>query len=341
MIRDLLEKNLNRADYQKIKTDLEQLSMFYKIENDDMYVVDVIDDTGNFLNQPYMASNLVNRSADFFAQKGQYNVMVIAVVITDNINESKSMLVGSDINYWIIDQSNMRLVIYQDQINRFSNLEDIVNITLRGKKVQYDFSLGIVTIILIVINSIIFFIPEVFSQMSQDTIYKYGALIVYEKNDMSQVYRLFTSVFLHFNFTHLLNNMAVLLYLGSSCEKLLGKWKYLVMYLVSGIGANIISTYWYRYIGEINIMSVGASGAIFGVVGALAFIVVRCKGKVGNINARNLAFLIIVTLYHGFWSAEVNNSAHIGGLAVGFFVTALLFKRKDNPKFNTIELRTH
>ena len=77
------------------------------------------------------------------------------------------------------------------------------------------------------------------------------------------------------------------------------------------------------------VVSAGASGAIFGVIGALLYVAVRNRGRIGNISGRGILFMVVVSLYYGFTSGGVDNLAHIGGLVSGFLLGVLLYwKRK-------------
>ena len=80
-----------------------------------------------------------------------------------------------------------------------------------------------------------------------------------------EYYRLFTSLFLHFGISHLLNNMVLLWALGSIFEKEAGKIRFLFCYFISGIGGNLLSLYW-NTMHDRQIVSAGASGAIFGLM---------------------------------------------------------------------------
>ena len=98
------------------------------------------------------------------------------------------------------------------------------------------------TLTLIIINIVVFLMVE-FTGLSQDTLHMldwgaaYTPLIV----EKGEVYRLFTSMFLHFGIEHLLNNMLVLFVLGSRLERVIGKWRFLFIYLAGGLLGNIIS----------------------------------------------------------------------------------------------------
>ena len=75
-------------------------------------------------------------------------------------------------------------------------------------------------------------------------------------------------------------------------------------------------------------VSAGASGAVFAVIGALIYIVIRNRGYIENFTARQLLILAALSLYHGVTSAGVDNAAHFGGLLCGFVLCVLLYHRR-------------
>lgn len=142
-----------------------------------------------------------------------------------------------------------------------------------------------------------------------------------------EYYRLLTCMFLHFGIRHLGNNMLVLFFVGDCLERSIGKIKYLLIYLLGGIGANIFSLGMEVYRQE-SVVSAGASGAVFAVIGALLYIVIRNRGRIENFTTRQLMILAALSLYHGVTSAGVDNAAHFGGLVCGFSLCVLLYRRR-------------
>ena len=105
---------------------------------------------------------------------------------------------------------------------------------------------------LIIINIILFLIPDFFGFLiSGDVLLEKGTVIPLLVTEGGEYYRLFTSIFLHFNIRHLLNNMLVLFVLGEKLENCLGHVKYLLFYILCGIGANLISLQFYLKSGEL------------------------------------------------------------------------------------------
>lgn len=143
-------------------------------------------------------------------------------------------------------------------------------------------------------------------------------------------YRIFTSMFMHFGFAHLMNNMVMLLFLGDALEGAIGKWRYLIIYLGGGILGNLLSLYMDCRMGTISEMAVsaGASGAVFAVIGGIFIVLLRGRKQIQDMTVSRVVFLIILTLYHGFQSAGVDNAAHLGGVLGGMFLTLILFRKK-------------
>lgn len=187
----------------------------------------------------------------------------------------------------------------------------------------------IVTYILIGINVLVFFLMYIFGNGSTNimTLIKFGAnypaLI-----KIGEYYRLITSAFIHIGIIHLLCNMYILYIIGSQIESFLGKTKYIIVYLASAILGNLLSM---LFIG--NTVSAGASGAIFGLFGALLYFGYHYRIYLGNVIRSQIIPLIIFNLLLGFVIKGVDIYAHIGGLVGGLLTTmALGIKHKSTKQ---------
>lgn len=189
------------------------------------------------------------------------------------------------------------------------------------------------TIALIVLNAAVFIFLS-FGGMAEDAYYmlQNGAMYVPLLKE-GEYYRLFTSIFLHFGFSHLVNNMLMLGVMGWQLELVLGKLKFLLLYFAAGLCGNLLSAFAEIRTGEYAV-SAGASGAIFGIIGALLYIALRNHGRIGTVSGQGILLMIALTLYYGFTSSGVDNFAHIGGLAAGFLLSVLLYRKKD-PEFGS------
>ena len=128
--------------------------------------------------------------------------------------------------------------------------------------------------------------------------------------------------------------MLVLAFIGDNLERALGKVKYLVLYLAAGIGSSAVSAVWSMFKDEYSV-SGGASGAIFGVVGALLVIVIKNRGQLEDLSSRQLMFFAGFSIYHGVTSAGIDNMAHISGFLIGALLGGLLYRRKRYWKQNS------
>ena len=140
-----------------------------------------------------------------------------------------------------------------------------------------------------------------------------------------EYWRLLTSVFLHSGLYHLGSNLIAQVFLGNAVERNLGHIKYLILYIVSGVGGNIISVLYDRAQG-VNTYSVGASGAVFGVMGALIVLIIKGRKKLrtGSSMLVRAGFAVFYAVYAGFRTPYTDNAAHLGGLAFGIALGVLL-----------------
>ena len=180
---------------------------------------------------------------------------------------------------------------------------------------------------IVVLNVAYFIVLELGgSSLNADYMVQMGAVYPPAILEGHEYYRLLTSVFMHFGISHLFNNMLVLVFLGDNLERALGHINYLLFYLLAGIGSSLVSVFYYAEVGR-NVVSAGASGAIFGVVGGLICIVAMNRGRLEDLTSRQLIFLAALSLYHGFTSIGVSNVAHVSGLVLGLILGFILYPR--------------
>ena len=144
-----------------------------------------------------------------------------------------------------------------------------------------------------------------------------------------QAWRLVTSTFLHSGITHLALNMLSLYFLGSFAEVAFGRGRFLALYLVSGIAGGLAFLYFGQFGGSV----VGASGAIFGLLGGVFGFTIR-QGTFSTQNPiiRLLLILTALNLFLGATIPNVSNTAHVGGLVgglvYGFLLAPTVYSRK-------------
>ncbi|MCL2171204.1 MAG: rhomboid family intramembrane serine protease [Defluviitaleaceae bacterium] len=180
-----------------------------------------------------------------------------------------------------------------------------------------------------IVNILIFAIMEIYGSSNDiATLVRFGAIERGLVMTHGQYWRLLTPIFVHIGIMHLLFNLGSLLIFGTRAERYFGHVKFLIIYIITGVAGNIamIAT-------ADQTVGAGASGSIFGAIGAiLAFILVR-RQNIENLNATTMAILILVTFFAGFAAGTaagmpaIAHWAHFGGLTTGFGLGALLAGR--------------
>ena len=138
-----------------------------------------------------------------------------------------------------------------------------------------------------------------------------------------QYFRLVSCMFLHGGIVHVGVNMYSLYAIGPMVEKVYGKAKYIAIYFVSGICASILS-----YICSTSV-SIGASGAIFGLLGAVLVFAIKSKGKAGSGFIRSILSVIFINIFIGVALPNIDNFGHIGGLIGGMLIAFLVTFRAE------------
>lgn len=230
----------------------------------------------------------------------------------------------------IVEKTNRK----EDGLEYFIKVTDNINKKneKRNKIAEKIFSYKqpIVTYIIMAICIILFILMELSGgSTNSQTLLKYGAnLDVLVKN--GEYYRLFTCIFLHIGIMHLLCNMYSLYIIGREVENLFGKIKYIIIFILSGIFGSIMSLAFTH-----NTISAGASGAIFGLLGALLYFGMHYRTYLGEAIKRSIIPIIVVNLIIGFFAEGIDLAAHIGGL-VGGVLVAMMVGVPDKSKTKDI-----
>lgn len=148
-----------------------------------------------------------------------------------------------------------------------------------------------------------------------------------------EYWRLLTAVFLHANLVHVIMNTISLYFIGMAIELFYGKWRYLVIFVLAGLVGNIFTFFLMPPMS----LSIGASGGVFGIFGALgAFYLInrRALGRAFPRLVREWLFFLSINLIFGLAIPNINNIAHFGGLASGF-VLGLVLARKLRPRLQS------
>ena len=264
------------------------------------------------------------------------NTLNIFLNLGDNVHldeEEKniSSMKFSDINEILKDKNIVKVFpnIKNKLIKDKEGIDLIVNVTnnINEKTVEdnkvftkiFEPKKIIVTPILILLCVLVFISMYIWGNGSEDT----STLLMFGANfrvlvQEGEVWRLITSTFLHIGIIHLIVNMYSLYIIGRQLESLLGKFKFLIVYLGSGLLGSLLSVVVHSTI------SAGASGAIFGLLGSLLYFGYHYRLYLGNVLRTQVIPVIIVNLLIGFMLPGIDNFAHIGGLVGGYLLTMAL-----------------
>ncbi|MFA7412551.1 MAG: rhomboid family intramembrane serine protease [Tissierellaceae bacterium] len=174
-----------------------------------------------------------------------------------------------------------------------------------------------VTFILLAIMIVYFIFISVNGGTTKvEPLVKYGALYPPYILKYHQYYRFITAIFIHIGPVHILLNGYALYILGPQMERLMGPKRYLFFFLLSGLGGNM-ATFFFNFVS----VSAGASGSLFGIFGALLYIIHRHRDLISPPARKSILQLLIVNLLFTLALPGISTTAHLGGLLIGYILS--------------------
>lgn len=350
--------DLIKQDFKPFKLNIEdnltddtlQISLIKNIDNT-IYVVNLLN---TFEYDPSYCIKISNYNNNSFVRfQDNVNVIYINVFLCKNHLQNKNFIDSLDKNkihdfsniYWSLSFENDTPNMYfnKEQPNKIIGIEKILTSTNKNRSITKDNSLKNITKkafqdsplieknsvfnfynLIIIINTIIFFYIFLNSGINTETLLKNGAFYHHNIIQQKEYYRIFTCMFLHANFTHLFSNMATLYIFGRGLERTTSHSFFLLVYFISGIVANIIML----FIPSNSIM-VGASGCIFGVLGATMILSYIFKKSICNISFHSILTIVLINLFFSVSDPQISFSVHFIGFIVGIilgFIYTKIFK---------------
>lgn len=239
---------------------------------------------------------------------------------------------------WFVDYNDKRIISGENQPSVILNIHKIINNAFYDNENInglnfYQISQNaeykkenllkskdsFLTFIVLIINLIVFTIMELNGGSENiNNLIDFGALYPERVFKNGEIFRLFTNMFVHIGLAHIAANSLSLYILGTRSERYFGKALFLSIYILSGIGASVMSVLF------TNSISAGASGAIFGIMGAmLTHSIVRGK-SMGGFSAYFMVLFSLINIGAGFFMSGVDNAGHIGGFLTGC-ITAFIY----------------
>lgn len=349
-----ISEYLQGMGYEILPSNLPEFTVFYQFENSFVNVIHVIDYLPTLYITTDQYDHIKEQIKKVFKERGVSNIHLLTLILGEDAEKAKQ-LSREDAFSWFIDKNNQRLIIYENQAADFygikgkleywldSMAEDAMEQQIRfenaggqwkavenieknflttiGEKLSWQ-SLQrgpFVNYGIILMNIMVFTLCVLFGEI----MYTAGDLSARLVMEQGHYYRIFTSMFLHAGVDHLVSNMTILFFLGAIAEKHLGHLRYFLLYFIAGTGGAVFSMQFSYFAGDFT-PSVGASGAIFGMIGSLLCLVIMNKGSLEYITLGRIIFMIFYSLYSGIVGTGIDNAAHIGGLVTGFVTTIFL-----------------
>ena len=353
---DKIQSLLEKQGYLKIESNVPFVKLFVQYEMSSAKVIQVLDcvDEIPLTTEQYIV--FCDKSKEHIRERGYESIDFLTLIVTPWVSEARKFVINDD-HCWIVNSNTMALILYDNEPDDFYGLRQAIEsevaplnqepgpdreYTGAGYSGYYDdnprqeksFSQEFtpVNTALVLINVVVFFVMSFYGSTEDvEFMLGHGAMFAPAVLEDGQIYRFFTCMFLHFGFMHLAGNMVVLMFLGDNVERAVGKLKYILMYLLGGMFGSL-GSFLYALLYNRGIVSAGASGAIFAMIGALLWLVIRNKGKLEDMTTLRMCVLIAYALYNGITSENVDMAAHIFGLIGGFLAAVLLYRKNDRSK---------
>ena len=339
-----IENVLNEYGYRKIQLNVSGLSLSLKQQGEKGLAVVTIDETTGAFFSREQFGHISESFREFLRKRECYYSIFLYILISEDDDSARRLFEDYE-NYWRIIPSGRRLMVYESGTREFDELRRPLEQLFPGegfyggqqgyeqriygnrpvddRRVRWNGTrIPLVNMCLIALNVLIFFAEDIFL-FQDERVVELGALNWYRVLEYGEWYRLFSSMFLHDGIQHIFNNMLVLVYIGSCVEQQIGRLRYGILYLGAGVLAGLTSMVYNMNLNN-NVYSLGASGAIFGVMGALLFLVLFKNRYAGGYNVRQIVIMVMFSLYGGFVNQGVDNAAHFGGFIAGFLLAAVL-----------------
>ncbi|WP_077326979.1 rhomboid family protein [Virgibacillus siamensis] len=252
--------------------------------------------------------------------------------LTDEVSgvEKKRFREAIDSSGPIADNEDLDI---EEQVNYYKSfMHDRYHQRKNEEKEVFSRGKPFFTYFLIVINTLIFIMLELKGgSTNTGTLIEFGAKYNPAVIEGNEWWRILTSMFLHIGPVHLFMNMLAVYFLGVAVERIYGSWRFILIYFLSGVGGGLTS-----FAFTTNV-SAGASGALFGLFGALLFFGLIHKRIFNQTMGKNLLIIIGINIVFGFTVQSVDMGAHLGGLLTGFVASAAIHlpgKRKLRVQFS-------
>ena len=353
-MKEQLSSFLVLEGFTPVSTNVDDFLIFLKKETGHVTALFVLNVPANDAFTGERFRQLRDSALNLLRIKDFPEIHYLFLAITEDVEGAVSAT-DSDRNAWILRRSTYELVIPSDRVEDFygmkgqlltflkdpgradalledvrKNLYRVAEAKKKADEAKAKESIPWVSIVLIALNLIVlgicvFFGEPVYAALDLDP------KAIFERH---QWYRIFTYMYVHSGVSHYLSNMVMLYFNGNFLEKPLGRVRYAILYHILGMLAGLGSLA-FKVMMDSDVPSVGASGAIMGLMGIIVYISIRNvrfqqRGGINRIMI--LIFCVFCSIYQGFMVPGVDNAAHIAGMAAGIFaglIWELMIRRRE------------
>ena len=332
-IFEILASYFNARHFQSIPTDIDNVSMFATYQKSSLYLINLIalGKDYEFDRERYEQYRHTTRAQ--FAQVKSDKVILLNImivddpsVIYDHVNSTPNLEEDFVDVHWIVDSKEKELIVPDKQLKSVLGLEKPINeLITTGIQEFYELTRtrkpSHVSFVFILINVVMWVLLEYNGGSTNlATLLTFGAINVELIRETGEYWRILSSVFLHIGFAHLAYNVFALYIFGSRLEKYINVGQYVFIYIFSGLLGGLFSYGGSMLMGT-NTVAAGASGAIYGLLGAI-LILSRASGQsIDGLNSYMMWLIFIFGIVFSVVSPSVDAFAHVGGFVGGLIAS--------------------
>lgn len=342
-----METYLLKNGFFPLTSNVSDISALVKVENNLLNVLQIIDYKNDLYLDKVQYEEIKASLRAAFSEKGVSEIHILTLILADDIEKGAAL--GEDDTFcWLVDKQTAELLIYEAKQPDFYGMKALIEeflqkwienptvfdesqeeepetaiATKKSKIVAYLKKAPYVTLSIIIANLLL-----CFGCMVNPSLFYGGGSISLAYVEKGEWYRLITSIFLHGSLDHYFSNMLLLYFMGDMLERRVGWVKFFFVYLASGVIGNLVSCL-HEYITGEYYVSFGASGAVFGIIGMLFYVVLRKRENI-RISIPSMVFMVGYCIYSSFVGEHINVAAHLGGLLGGMILMFVLGLRRKS-----------
>lgn len=344
-MRKKLETYLLKNGFFPLSSNVSDISALVKVENNLLNILQIIDYKSDLYLDKAQYEEIKASLRAAFSEKGVSEIHILTLILAEDL-EKGAILGEEDTFCWLVDKQQSELLIYEDKQPDFYGMKALLESFLQKWKenpasfdeepvekpegptkktilTDYLKKAPYVTLGMIIINLLL-----CFGCIENPALFYGKGSTSYIYLKAGEWYRLVTSMFLHEGLDHFFSNMLLLYFMGEMLERRVGWFKYLFVYMASGIIGNLVSALYEYFTGD-YFVSFGASGAVFGIMGMLVYMVIM-KREAVRIPIMSMVFMIGYCIYSSFVGEHINGAAHLGGMLGGMILMFVLGLRRKS-----------